>query len=326
VISRREFLACGIAVVAARSSAEGQQAITVPRLGVLIPGAPPLERVPHWEGFRQGLRDLRYVEGQTILLEYRWAEGKPERYPDLVADLLRLPVDVLVPMSMAALPAIRRATTTVPVVAVSMGDPVGDGFAKSLARPGGNITGLTLANNELVAKRVQLLKEAVPAAIRMTLLRNPRPGATGAAVYQAAADSLGVQLQVLEVRDAAEFEPAFQTMVRSGAQALILAQDPLFSFERQQIATLALKRRLPTISGETGFAEAGGLMTYGASIHDNFRRAAAYVDKILKGARPGDLPIEQPTKFELVVSLKTATALGLTLPPSILVRADRVLQ
>jgi putative ABC transport system substrate-binding protein len=310
-----------------RSSAEGQQAIKVPRIGVLIPGAPPLERVPNWEGFRQGLRDLRYVEGQTILLEYRWAEGKPERYPDLVADLLRLPVDVLVPMSVAALPAIRRATTTVPVVAVSMGDPVEDGFAKSLARPGGNITGLTLANNELVAKRVQLLKEAVPAANRMTLLRNPRPGATGAAVYQAAAaDSLGIQLQVLEVRDAGEFEPAFQTMVRSGAQALILAQDPLFNFERQHIATLALKRRLPRISGETGFAEAGGLMTYGASIHDNFRRAAAYVDKILKGARPGDLPIEQPIKFELVVNLRTAKALGLKLPPSIVARADQVLQ
>jgi len=326
VIDRRAFLACGIAVLAVRSSAEGQQAITVPRIGVLIPGAPPLERVPNWEGFRQGLRDLRYVEGQTILLEYRWAEGKPERYPDLVADLLRLPVDILVPMSVAALPAIRRATTTVPVVAVSMGDPVADGFAKSLARPGGNITGLTLANNELVAKRVQLLKEAVPTAIRMTLLRNPRPGATGAAVYQAAADSLGVQLQVPEVRDAGEFEPAFQTMVRSGAQALILAQDPLFNFERQQIATLALKRRLPTISGETGFAEVGGLMTYGASIHDNFRRAAAYVDKILKGARPGDLPIEQPTRFELIVNLKTAKALGLRLPPAIVARADQVLQ
>ena len=195
-----------------------------------------------------------------------------------------------------------------------------------MARPGGNITGLTLANNELVAKRVQLLKEAVPTAIRMTLLRNPRPGATSAAVYQAAADSLGVQLQVLEVRDAGEFEPAFQTMVRSSAQALILAQDPLFSFERQQIATLALKRRLPTISGETGFAEAGGLMTYGVSIYDNFRRAAAYVDKILKGARPGDLPIEQPTKFELIVNLKTAKVLGLRLPPSILARADQVLQ
>ncbi len=326
MISRRVFLACGIAVVAVRSSAEGQPAITIPRIGVLIPGGPPLEKVPNWEGFRQGLRDLRYVEGQTILLEYRWAEGKPERYPDLVADLLKLPVDVLVPMSVAALPAIRRATATVPVVAVSMSDPVEDGFAKTLARPGGNITGLTLANNELVAKRVQLLKEAIPTAIRMTLLRNPRPGATSAAVYQAAADSLGIQLQVLEVRDVGELEPAFQTIVRSRAQALILAQDPLFSFERQQIATLALKRRLPTISGETGFAEAGGLMTYGVSIYDNFRRAAAYVDKILKGARPGDLPIEQPTKFELIVNLKTAKVLGLRLPPSILARADQVLQ
>jgi putative ABC transport system substrate-binding protein len=280
VIDRRAFLACGIAVLTVQSSAEGQQPVTVPRIGVLIPGAPPLETVPHWEGFRQGLRELRYVEGQTILLEYRWAEGKPERYPDLVADLLRLPVDVLIPMSVAALPAIRRATTTVPVVAATLADPVADGFAASLARPGGNITGLTLTPSEMLAKRVQLLKEAVPTATRMTLLRNPRPGAAGAEAYRAAADSLAVQLQVLEVRNAEEFEPVFQAMVRFGAHALILAQDPLFSIERQRIAALALKRRLPTMSGESGFAEAGGLMTYGASIRDNFRRAAAYVDKI----------------------------------------------
>jgi putative ABC transport system substrate-binding protein len=326
VIDRRAFLACGIAALTVQSSAEGQQPVTVPRIGVLIPGAPPLETVPNWEGFRQGLRELRYVEGQTILLEYRWAEGKPERYPGLVADLLRLPVVVLVPMSVAALPAIRRATTTVPVVAATLADPVADGFAESLARPGGNITGLTLTPSEMLAKRVQLLKEAVPTTTRMTLLRNPRPGAAGAEAYQAAADSLGVQLQVLEVRNAGEFEAVFQAMVRFGAHALILAQDPLFSIERQRITALALQRRLPTISGETGFAEAGGLMTYGASIYDNFRRAAAYVDKILKGAKPGDLPIEQPTKFRLIINLKTAKALGLTIPPSVLGRADEVIQ
>jgi putative ABC transport system substrate-binding protein len=259
------------------------------------------------------------------VLEERWATGQPERYPKLVTDLLRLPVDVILAVSTAALPALRQ-TTTVPVVAPTMGEPVAAGWAQSLARPGGNITGLTFTSDELLAKRVQLLKEAVPGAARMALLWHPRPDTALAGVYTVAAASLGVQLRVFEARGPADFAGAFEAMARGGAQALVLANSPLFNEQRRQVAALALKHRLPAISGDTGFAEAGLLLQHGPSLLANFRRAAVYVDKILKGAKPSDLPIEQPTKFDLVINLKTAKALGLTIPPSVLARADEVIE
>jgi ABC-type uncharacterized transport system substrate-binding protein len=293
------------------------------RIGVLLPGAPA--ESPVITAFRQGLGDLGHVEGQTYVLEQRWAAERPERYPELVADLLRLPVEVILVVSTAALPAL-RAATTVPVIAATMGEPVAAGWAQSLARPGGNITGLTFTGEDLLAKRVQLLKEAVPGARRMALLWHPRPATDLPGVYTAAAASLGVQLQVFEARSPAEFDRAFEAMARGGVQALVLANSPLFFDQRRRLAALALKHRLPAISGEIEFAQAGLLLQHGPSILANFRRAAVYVDKILKGAPPGDLPIEQPARIILAVNLKTAKALRLTIPLSVLARADEVVE
>jgi putative ABC transport system substrate-binding protein len=326
MMDRRAFLAgAGAVLLSAPLAAEAQPAGKVYRIGVLVAADSMLES-PAMHGFRQGLRDLGYVEGRTVLVEYRSAEGKAERYPELVADLLRLTVDVIVPFSIAALPALSRATKDVPVVAATMRDPVKDGYAKSFAHPGGNITGLTLVNEDFLAKRLQILSEVVPGARRLVLLWNPRPGAASPDIYRAAAGKLGVTLQVFETRNAPELDRVFPALARSGTQAVILAQDPLFSAERKRVAELALRYRLPTLSGETGFAEAGGLMNFGPSLFDNFRRAASYIDRILKGAKAQDLAIEQPTKFELVINLRTAKALGLTIPQSLLLRADEVIQ
>ena len=294
------------------------------RIGVLLPEA-PAEDTGAVAAFRQGLKDLGHVEGQTFRLEERWALGRPERYPELIADLIRLPVDVILAVSTAALPALRQ-TATVPVVAATMGEPVAAGWAQSLARPGGNITGLTFTGDELLAKRVQLLKEAVPGAARIALLWQPRPDTALPGVYAFAAASLGVQLQVFEARGPDDFAGAFEAMTRGGAQGLVLANSPLFNEQRRWVVALALKHRLPAISGDTGFAEAGLLLQHGPSILANFQRAAVYVDKILKGARPGDLPIEQPVRITLAVNLRTAKALKLTMPPSLLARADEVIQ
>jgi putative ABC transport system substrate-binding protein len=325
-MERRTFLALVPgSLLAAPLAAEAQSAGRVPRIGILMPGHHQSD-APATHGFRQGLRELGYIEGRTIAIEYRAAEGKPERYPELVADLLRTPVDLIVSFSVAALPALTRATKNVPVVLATLRDPVRDGYAKSFARPGGNITGLTLVNDEFLAKRLQILKEAVAGATRVALVRNPRSGAEPADIYQAAGVKLGVTTEVFEARNAAELEGVFSLIARSGVHAVILAQDPLFSVERKRLAVLGVQHHLPILSGETGFAQAGGLMNYGPSLFDNFRRAANYVDKILKGAKPGDLPIEQPTKFELVLNLKTAKALGLTIPPSLLLQADQVIE
>jgi putative ABC transport system substrate-binding protein len=296
------------------------------RLGVLLPGSPPSDDRPAVRGFKQGLRELGYVDGQNVIIEYRWAEGKPERYPELIADLVRLRVDVIFAFSTAALPSLAAATKEIPVVLASMNDPVKDGYAKSLARPGGNVTGMTLVDPELHAKRLQILAEAVPGATRIALVRNPHPGAVDPDVYRTAAIRLGITLQLFEVRNATELEQVFPILQRSDFRAVMFGQDPLFSQERRRIAELSLRHRLPTLSGETGFAEAGGLMDYGPSLFDNFRRVPVYIDKILKGAKPADLPIEQPRKLELVINLKTAKALGITVPQSLLIRADEVIQ
>ena len=321
---RLTTVALVLALLMAPLVAAAQQVGKVRRIGILLAvGTPESAAV---RAFRVGLRDLGWIEGQTVVLEFRSADGDPEQYPRLTADLLRLPVDVMLVMSTAALPAVQRATTEIPVVAATMADPVGAGYAQSFARPGGNITGLTFQSHELVAKRVQLLNEAIPNTRQMALLWHPRPDTAPPEVYKAAATVLGLQLQVFEARKAADFEVVFPAMARRGVRAVIFGNSPLFAEHRQRIAAIALRHRLPTVSGETGFAEAGGLMNYGPSLPANFRRAAVYVDKILKGANPAELPIEQPTTVELIINLKTANALGLTIPPPLLVRADRVIE
>jgi putative ABC transport system substrate-binding protein len=326
VMDRRRFLLTSLAgALVTPRVARAQQAGRAPRIGVLMPGHHPFD-APATQGFRQGLRELGYVEGRTLAIEYRAAEGKPERYPKLVADLLRVPVDLIVSFSVAALPALTRATKDVPLVLATLSDPVREGYAKSFARPGGNITGLTLVHDDFLAKRLQILKEAVPRAAQVALIRNPRPGAAPADVYRAAGDRLGLTIEVFEARNAVELDGVFPLIARSGIRAVILAQDPLFGAERRRLAELGIQHRLPILTGETDFAQAGGLMNYGPSLFENFRRAATYVDKILKGARPADLPIEQAAKFDLIINMKTAKALGLTIPPSLLLQADQVIE
>jgi putative ABC transport system substrate-binding protein len=275
------------------------------------------------------LRDLGYVEGQTIVLEPRWEEGKADRYATLASDLARLNVDIIVAGTTPAALAAKNATATIPIVmaATGAGDPVELGLVASLMRPGGNITGLILQTHELAGKRLELLKEAAPGVSRVALLWSPTHAhKTLVKEHEAAARALGMRLQPLEVRGSGDFEGVFQAASRGRAGAVIMAQAALFSLHRARLAELALNGRLPTISGETGFAEAGGLMNYGPNIVDSWRRAATYVHKILTGVKAADLPVEQPTKFELVINRKVAKALGLTIPASLLLRADRVIE
>jgi len=299
----------------------------VPRVGYLSPFSPsdPL-RQRRLEAFRQGLRELGYVDGQNIAIESRWAEAQYERYPALVADLVRSKVDVIVATSGAATQAAQQATRTIPIVMLHVNDPVGSGLVASLARPGGNITGLTIMDPDLVGKQLQLLTEVVPKVSRVALLRHPDNPATAAQLREAeaAARVLGVRLQILEARNPHEIDRAFAALTRERAGALLIIADALFGNQRRQIAELAVKRRLPSIfSG--AYAEAGGLMSYGADFLDLERRAAIFVDKILKGAKSADLPVAQPTKFELVINMKTAKAIGLTIPQPLLQRADQII-
>jgi putative ABC transport system substrate-binding protein len=268
------------------------------------------------------------VEGQNIAIESRWAEGKYDRYPALAADLVRLKVDVIVAQGGAATQAVQQATRTIPIVMSIVLDPVGSGLVPSLARPGGNVTGTSFMGPDLVGKQLQLLKEVVPKVSRVALLRNPAnpASALGLREAEATARALGVRLQALEARNPQEIDSAFAAMTRERAGALVIFPDPIFGNQRRQIAELAAKRRLPAIHGGLPeYAEAGGLMVYSPNILDLKRRAATYVDKILKGAKPADLPVEQPTKFELVINLRTAKAIGLTIPPSLLQRADQII-
>jgi len=324
-VDRRTFIGTLTGGLLAAPLAEAQQVGRVPRIGVLAPGRPPLE---HFDAFREGLRDLGYTEGQTILLEPRWDEGSTARHASLVADLVRLKVDIIVAGTTPAALAAKKATRTIPIVMAAIADPVGAGLVTSLARPGGNTTGMSLISAELSGKRIGILKEAMPSISRVAVLWNPMNPNTVGLLHdtKGAAQSLGIQVQVHEVRNGAEVDTAFESAVKGGAQALITVQDALFTLQRARIAEIARNRRIPTMSGESGFAAAGGLMNYGPNIVDSWRRSAVYVDRILKGAQPGDLPIEQPTKFELVINLKTAKALALTIPPSLLQRADQVIE
>jgi putative ABC transport system substrate-binding protein len=281
-----------------------------------------------WDTARQGLRDLGYVEGQSITLEVRWAEGRSERLPELVAELVRLKVDVLVVASTPGALAAKNATRTTPIVFLGVGDPVGSGLVASLARPGSNLTGLSLLNPEVSGKRLELLKESLPSLSRVAVLTNP--GNPIHAVYwketHAAARTLGLRLQPVKVRAPDDFDEAFRAAASGRADALLAFDDPLTVGHRARLVTLAAKYRLPTMYGFREFPDARRLLSYGPNLLDQYRRTATYVDRILKGARPADLPVEQPTKFELVINRRTAQALGLAIPPSVLARADQVIE
>ena len=310
-------------------AAEAQQAAKIARIGFLTDN---LTANPHLrEAFRQGLRDLGYVEGRNVVIEYRDAEGKPERFTALAAELVALKVDVIVAPTTLATVASKQATRTLPIVFATAGDPVTSGLVTSLARPGGNVTGLSILAPELVGKRLELLTQAVPEVSRVAVLW--QPGAMGERMDKdmlkeadVAARALGVRLHFVEARGPADFDRAFSDMTRARAGALTVLGSTMFSNERRRLVDLAPKNRLPAVYTSREFVEAGGLMSYGPNAADSYRRAATYVDKILKGTKPADLPVEQPTKFELVINLKTAKALGLKIPQSVLARADQVIQ
>jgi putative ABC transport system substrate-binding protein len=316
-------------LVAPLAAAAAQSPEKVPRVGYLSPGSPSDPgRLRRFEALRQGLRELGYVEGQNISLESRWAEGKLDRYPTLLADLVRLKVQVIVAVGGSATQAAQQATRTIPIVMSVVIDPLGSGLVSSLARPGGNVTGLSNMSSDLVGKQFEVLKQAVPEVSRVALLWNPEnPGsAPQLREAEAAARALGVRLHAFEARGPQEIDTAFAAMTRVRAGALVVLADAILLNQRKQIAELAAKAHLPSVSANREYAEAGGLIVYSADFLDLERRAATYVDKILKGAKPADLPVEQPTKFELVINLKTAKALGLRIPPSLLGRADQVIE
>jgi len=328
-ITRLTTVVVVLLLLVAPFSAEAQPAGTVPRVGFLLAGSRSDSILRVVDNLRQGLRELGYVEGQTITIEYRWAEGKEERLPDLAAELVRLKVDVIVATIAAAVRAARHATKAIPIVMV-VNDPVAAGFVTTVARPGGNITGLSMMSPEVVGKQQELLRQVMPRISRVAVLANPANPGSAPQLRQAevVARALGMQLQPLEAHSPSEIDRAFAAMTRERAGALLVLLDPILALaqQRERIAELAAKSRLPAMYALRLHVEAGGLMAYGANIFDLYRRAAIYVDKILKGAKPGDLPIEQPTKFELVINMKTAKALGLTIPSSLLVRADQVIE
>jgi putative ABC transport system substrate-binding protein len=330
---RRAFISLLVGGAAAWPLAAGaQQPTKVPRIGFLATGSleSPETRAT-LDAFRQGLRERGYVEGQSLIIEYRSADGEYARLPRLANELVGLKLDLILAPNTPAARAVQHATTTTPIVVAAMGDPVEDRLVASLARPEGNITGLTFLGPELVTKRLGLLKQALPNASRIAALWHP--GAFGERTTRdmlqataTAARTLAVELQLVEVRRADEFDRSFSAMTRNRADALIVFPSSMLFFERKRIVDLTTTHRLPSIFGAKEFAELGGLMAYGASIADLLRRSATYVDKILKGAKPADLPVEQPTKFEFVINLKTAKALGLTISESFLLLADQVIE
>jgi ABC-type uncharacterized transport system substrate-binding protein len=304
-------------------SAQAQQATKVPRIGYLTGG----DSSPN-EAFVQGLHDLGYFEGKNIVIEVRNADGTMDRLSNLAAELVRLKVDVIVAVGgQATLPA-KYATSTIPIVFTLVSDPVGAGLVTSLARPGGNLTGLSSVSTDLSGKRLELLKETIPKVSRVAVLYDPTDRSKIAEVKEIKSDarSLGVQLQALEVRRLDEFENAFKTASRAKAGAILVLPTSILNSNRKRIADLATKNRLPTMLATSQHMDAGALMSYGPDYADLYRRAAVYVDKILKGAKPADLPVEQPKKFEFVINLKTAKQIGLTIPPNVLARADRVIR
>jgi putative ABC transport system substrate-binding protein len=310
------------------SDAEAQQAQKIPRVGIVVATAPTAGR-HNVDAFRRGLRELGYLEGQNIILEERWAEGKPERFGKLINDLLRSNVDLLMVSSVVGARAAKDATTTTPVVFVAVTDPAGTGVVSSLSYPGGNLTGTSLLiGEEFAGKWVELVKDALPRILLVAALSHtdhPMARRYGTAM-ETAARTLGLTLRVFDVRDVAGLDGALSLMAKTPPGALVVPASPLFGVHRRRIADFALPRRIPTIGHDRSLAEDGFLMSYGPSIADSYRRGAVYIDKILKGAKPGDLPVEQPTKFELVINLKTAKALGLTIPQTLLLRADQVIE
>jgi len=316
-----------LGLVLAPLAVEGQQAGKIPRVGILWAYSPSVVSILG-DAFRQGLRGLGYVEGQNILLEERWAEGRFDRLRSLAAELNRLNLDVIVTASTPAVRAAQQATKTIPIVMTLVSDPVEDGLVASLARPGRNVTGLSLMHPELSAKRVALLKEVVPKLSRVAVLWTPSTASYRKVLgeTQTAAHALGLQLRAIEVRDPTDFDSAFSAIARERAGALVVLPDAMFRDQQRRILDLAAKSRLPAIYWSRDLVEAGGLMAYGANFPDVFRQAAIFVDKILKGTKPADLPVEQPAKFELVINLKTAKALGLTIPQTLLLRADQVVE
>jgi putative tryptophan/tyrosine transport system substrate-binding protein len=297
----------------------------VPRIGFLTAAASTTERI---EAFRQGLRELGYVEGKNIVIEYRTAEGKLENLPALAAELVRLKVDVIITRGPPPTRSAKEATNTIPIVMGWDYDPVGNGFVASLARPGGNITGLSSLAPEISGKQLELLKEIVPKLAQVAVMGTSTIQGNAQALkeIEAVADVFGVHLQYLEVRGPTDIETAFRTISKGRADAVLVLTNPFTFSQRTQVVDLAAKSRLAAIYPQSEYVEDGGLMTYGPSINDLFRRAATYVDKILKGAKPADLPVEQPTKFEFIINLKAAKQIGLTIPPNVLVRADKVIR
>jgi putative ABC transport system substrate-binding protein len=324
-VDRRAFVAGTVALLAAQRAAEAQPAAKTPRIGLLDYGS-LTARAPLWEAFRQGMRELGYVEGQSVVFEARGADAKEERLPALAAELVQLKVDVLVTAADLSARAATHATTTIPIVTAS-GNPFNTGRVATLARPGGNVTGLTSLSQQLSAKRLELARELVPGASRFAILGTETAAGTAfIRETQAAAQAIGVRLHVVRLRSAAELDGAFSTIARGRPAALLVIPITMLFGQGRRLGELGVKHGLPTVYSQREYAEAGGLIAYGVKRTELFRRAAVYVDKILKGARPGDLPIEQPTKFELVINLRTAKALGLAIPPSVLARADEVIE
>jgi putative ABC transport system substrate-binding protein len=324
VIDRRAFLATVSAgILAAPPAADAQQPAKVPRIGVL-----ENQLLGSGDAFHDGLRQFGYVEGKNIAIEWRWADARAERFPELAAELVRLKVEVIVATNNPAVAAAQKATKTIPIVMVLVTDPVGLGFVASLAQPAGNITGLTLQAPEIAGKRLQLLKETVPHLTRVAVLWDPTETGRRQAVKETevAAPRLGLQLQKLEARNPTEIGKAFAAMTREDVGAILIWGSSMLFAQRATIAELAAKSRLPTMCPAPEWTDVGFVMSYGATLTDMYRRATYFIDKILKGAKPPDLPVEQPTKFQLVINVKTAKALGLTIPQSLLLRADRVIQ
>jgi putative ABC transport system substrate-binding protein len=313
------------ALLAVAATVEAQQPKKAPRIGWL--GAARTS-APRMEAFRQGLHELGYAEGKNIFIEYRYAEGKLDQLPALAADLVRLNVDVIVAGSPQVTRSAKQATSIIPIVMAFDDDPVGSGFVASLARPGGNITGLSTLFPEMSAKQLELLKEIVPALSRVAILGNATQPGNPQALREIniAADGFRVQTQYLEIRGTKDIETAFREASKDRADAVLVLSTTILYFNRRQVSDLALKSRLPTIYGRPEYVDEGGLVYYGPSYNDLYRRAAVYVDKILKGAKPADLPVEQPTKFDLVVNLKAGKQIGFTIPNKVLARADRVIR
>jgi len=321
---RREFITLlGGAAAAWPLAAHAQQGNKIPRIGVLWPNPPAT-----FDFLRQGLKDFGYVEGRNIAFEFRWAEGALDKLPEMAAELVRLQVDVIVTLAPQATLAAKQATQTIPIVFVAMGDPVASGVVSSLARPDANVTGTTRMISEMSAKHVELLKEAVPSLRKLAVLWNPTNSSHRPAMQavDATARALSLQVQPLEVRAVAELDGSFDAIVRDKADGLLFIADPVFFIQLRRMADFVRANRLPAICNFTEFPKLGGLMGYAPSLPDEFRHAAGHIDKILKGAKPADLPVEQPTRFQLVINLKSAKALGLDVPPMLLARADEVIE